>query len=101
MPSMLRPFSWFWTNDDATPDQGRAPVPTAPKPRGLSAEEKRRQAASAYLVALSRRSPRGQAYAQNADDLRSMLQRARETDDIYERHAIINAMRTKGMINDR
>jgi hypothetical protein len=59
-----------------------------------------RQRASDYLVRLSRSSQRGQDYARNTNDLRQMLQTAQDTRDPLERHAIINAMRNKGLLSE-
>jgi hypothetical protein len=89
--TMLRPFASFWA------DEKPAPKPRKPT---LSPEERKRQSMSAYLVQLSRKSPRGAEFAARQDELRAMVQRAQATSDPYERNAIINAMRNKGMIDE-
>lgn len=92
MPNLLRPFASFWADDEKP----------SPKPakRPMTDEERARKERSDYLVALSRKSPRGQAFAQRQDELRAMVARAKATNDPYERNAIINAMRNKGLIDE-
>lgn len=92
MPNLLRPFASFWADDDKP-----SPKPTK---RPMTDEERKRQSMSAYLVSLSRKSPRGQEFAARQDELRAMVARAKATNDPYERNAIINAMRSKGMIDE-
>ena len=73
-------------------------------PRQKSATEverdRRRQGASEYLVGLSRKSARGQAYAQKADSVRSMIGEMKDTDDWKRRRAIVQTLKNKGWIDE-
>jgi hypothetical protein len=71
---------------------GAAPPAPKPQPRPMTDDERRAAETQAYLVQLSRNSPRGQEYARRADELRAMVQRARMTSDPGERRAIVQAM---------
>lgn len=62
--------------------------------------ERRRQGASDYLVSLSRKSARGQAYAQKADSVRSMIGEMKDTDDWKRRRAIVQTLKNKGFIDE-
>jgi hypothetical protein len=62
--------------------------------------DRRRQGASEYLVGLSRKSARGQAYAQKADSVRSMIGEMKDTDDWKRRRAIVQTLKNKGWIDE-
>jgi hypothetical protein len=93
LPNILKPFAAYWTDEPK-------PAGSARKAPPLTEEERRRKEVSDYLVSLSRNSARGKAYNDNANALRAMVGRAKATNDPYERNAIINAMRNKGMLVD-
>lgn len=77
-------------------DQYMRPAPT-PAPTPMTEEEQRAKAMQNYLVQLSRKSPRGQQYAGQADQLRAMVRQAQTTQDPMQRRAIVAAMQNSGM----
>lgn len=89
---VFRPLAWF---------TGGAPAPdrdVAPQPQPRSYEDERRMGMQEYLVSLSRNSPRGKAYAQKADSVRSMLREMKDTNDWKRRRAIVQTLKNKGFI---
>lgn len=93
----IRPFAYFLAGG------ADKPPPRQPARKKTVAEteaERKRQDASAHLVALSRKSPRGQAYAQKADSVRSMLGEMKDTDDWKRRRAIVQTLKSKGWIDE-
>ena len=77
-------------------DQYMRPAP-APAPTPMTEEEQRAKAMQNYLVQLSRNSPRGKQYANQADQLRAMVRQAQTTQDPMQRRAIVAAMQNSGM----
>ncbi len=78
--------------------------PAKPAARKKSAteieRERKQQGASEYLVGLSRKSARGQAFAQKADSVRSMIGEMKDTDDWKRRRAIVQTLKNKGWIDE-
>ena len=72
------------------------PAPT-PAPTPMTEDEQRAKAMQNYLVQLSRKSPRGQQFAQRQDELRAMVRQAQTTQDPMQRRAIVAAMQGSGM----
>lgn len=56
--------------------------------------------ASDYLVNLSRNSPRGKAFAKNADDVRGMIKELGRTKDFSRRRAIVETLKRQGFITE-
>lgn len=89
----IKPFFRFLSDSTAKPS-----------PRQKTATEverdRKRQGTSDYLVSLSRKSARGQAYAKKADSVRSMIGEMEQTDDWKRRRAIVQTLKNKGFIDE-
>jgi hypothetical protein len=92
----IKPFFRF-LSDSSNKQQPREPRQKTP---GEIDRERTRQGASDYLVSLSRKSPRGQAYAKNADSVRSMIGEMKTTTDWKRRRAIVQTLKNKGFIDE-
>lgn len=89
----IKPFFRFLSDSAAKP---------APRQKTATEVERdrKRQGASEYLVSLSRKSARGQAYAKKADNVRSMIGEMEQTTDWKRRRAIVQTLKNKGFIDE-
>jgi hypothetical protein len=71
-----------------------------PAPQGRVPATQRQQTTSEYLVGLSRNSPRGKAYAKNADSVRAMIRELGRTKDFSKRRAILETLKRQGFITE-